>query len=650
MKKVIIVFLIFFSYVNAQQVPFTRGVNVTEWFQVDNVNQLQFAKYTQKDFEELKSLGVNVVRLPINLHSMTNGAPSYMLSPLFLFFLDQVVDWAEKVQMNLILDNHSFDVTVSTDTAIDKILIPVWTQMAAHYRNRSTNIMYEVLNEPHGITDAKWNQIQQAVVAAIRTVDQKHTIIVGPANWNSYNNLSAMPMYSDTNLIYTFHFYDPFLFTHQGADWTDLGPVSGIPFPYSAQRMPVCPPALQGTWVQSSFNSYNSDGTVQKVQNWLNIAINFQKARNVRIYCGELGVYMLNSSDTDRVFWYEMVRNYLEQNNISWTMWDYKGGFGLFKKNSDELFQYNLNIPLVTALGFAVPPQTNYVQKPDTTGFALYTDYVGENIDNASYNTGTLDYYSAQNPFSGNYCIYWNGALQYQQIGFDFKPNKDLSYLKDHGYVFDCRIRGDVSTTSVDIRFVDTKTNDPSDHPWRMRYTINNSVVNFNNQWQHLQIPLKDFTEQGSWDNAWYDPVGLFDWKNIDLFAIVAENGNLTANNLWFDEIKIINPNSTLVDDSKALPSSFDLAQNFPNPFNPSTTINYQLPDAVKRFTVSLKVYDMLGREVAKLADGMKDAGYYTATFDGSRLASGIYYARFTAAPKDGSTPFVQSKKLILLK
>ena len=280
----------------------------------------------------------------------------------------------------------------------------------------------------------------------------------------------------------------------------------------------------------------------------------------------------------------------------------------------------------------------------------MYTDYVGENIDNASYDAGTLDYYSTQSPYSGNYCIYWNGALQYQQIGFDFKPNKDLSYLKDHGYVFDCRIKGDVSTTSVDIRFVDTKTNDPSDHPWRMRYTINNSVVNFNNQWQHLQIPLKDFTEQGSWDNAWYDPVGLFDWKNIDLFAIVAENGNLTANNLWFDDIKIINPNSTLVDDSKALPSSFDLAQNFPNPFNPSTTINYQLPDAVKRFTVSLKVYDMLGREVAKLADGMKDAGYYTATFDGSRLASGIYYARFTAAPKDGSTPFVQSKKLILLK
>jgi len=65
---------------------------------------------------------------------------------------------------------------------------------------------------------------------------------------------------------------------------------------------------------------------------------------------------------------------------------------------------------------------------------------------------------------------------------------------------------------------------------------------------------------------------------------------------------------------------------------------------------VTLRVYDMLGREVAVLAEGVKDAGYYTAAFDGSRLSSGVYFARFVAQPQDGSQPFVQVKKLLMTK
>jgi endoglucanase len=642
MIKYIFYSLLFASFVVAQPVPFSRGVNITNWFQADSAKQIQFTLYTKKDFEELKSLGVDVVRLPINLHSMTTQAPDYKLQPLFLFFLDQVVNWAEELQINLILDNHTFDVTASTDTAIGQVLVPVWMHMAEHFKNRSTKILYEVLNEPHGISDAQWNRIQQSVVAAIRTVDQTHTIIVGPANWNSYNNLTVMPAYKDTNLIYTFHFYDPFLFTHQGADWTDLGPLSGVPFPYNANRMPVLPPALAGTWVASSFANYRFDGTMQQVQNWLTIVLNFQKSRNVPLFCGEFGVYMLNSPDTDRVSWYQGVRTYLQQNNIPWTIWDYRGGFGLYKKNSDELFQHDLNIPLVSALGFFVPAQSVYVQRPDTTSFELYSDYLGPNMNNSSYTAGTLDFYNDQNTYDGKYCISWNGADQYQQIGFDFKPNKDLSLLKDAGYVFDCRVKGDAANTSFDIRFVDTKTNDPQDHPWRMRYIITPSLVTFNNTWQRLQIPLKNFSEHGSWDNStWYNPQGLFDWKNIDRFEIVSEQMKLTANKLWFDDIKIINPNAVSSAENKILPSTFELDQNFPNPFNPSTTIRYHVP--LKSF-VTLTLYDLLGREIAVLVNQVIEAGSQEIYFNGTNLPTGVYFYRLTA----GS--YTSVKKMILVR
>jgi hypothetical protein len=88
-------------------------------------------------------------------------------------------------------------------------------------------------------------------------------------------------------------------------------------------------------------------------------------------------------------------------------------------------------------------------------------------------------------------------------------------------------------------------------------------------------------------------------------------------------------------------PTVFSLAQNFPNPFNPTTTINYQLQ---KAGNVSLKVYDMLGREAATLVNEEKTAGYYSATFDASRLSSGTYMYRLHA----GS--FIEVKKLVLLK
>ncbi|MGA3288355.1 MAG: right-handed parallel beta-helix repeat-containing protein [Bacteroidota bacterium] len=97
------------------------------------------------------------------------------------------------------------------------------------------------------------------------------------------------------------------------------------------------------------------------------------------------------------------------------------------------------------------------------------------------------------------------------------------------------------------------------------------------------------------------------------------------------------------------LPKEFAIGPNVPNPFNPTTVINYQLPDVGTRFIVSLKIYDMLGREVVVLVDATKEAGYYKATFNASHLSSGIYFARLVAQ-SDVGKPFVKTIKLLLTK
>jgi hypothetical protein len=95
-------------------------------------------------------------------------------------------------------------------------------------------------------------------------------------------------------------------------------------------------------------------------------------------------------------------------------------------------------------------------------------------------------------------------------------------------------------------------------------------------------------------------------------------------------------------------PAEYLLEQNYPNPFNPRTTIHYQLPTDSR---VTLKVYDILGREVKSLFDGLQEAGYQEAMFDGITVASGVYFLRIVAeSTVAAKTRYVNVKKMMFLK
>jgi len=639
-KLLVILILVTVVTFSDAQTPFNKGVNLTGWFQVGSARQISFTKFTKKDFERIKSLGCDVIRLPINLHYMTNGAPDYTIDPLFYYFLDQVVDWTEELQLHLILDNHTFDPAAKTDPTVGSILVKVWKQMANHYKDRSNLIYYEVLNEPHDIADKTWNDIQKIVIDTIRTVDTKHTIVVGPAGWNSYNNLKYMPAYADTNLIYTFHFYDPFLFTHQGATWTSpsMGSLAGVPFPYNAAKIPACPADLKGTWICSSLtSSYANEGTEKKVKQLIDIAVSFQTTRKVRIFCGEFGVYIPNSDNSERVNWYDMVRKYLEEKGIAWTIWDYTGGFGLFEAGSNEMFDYDLNTPLVSALGFEVPPQMTFTAEPDTKGFMIYDDYAGENINaSGNSNTGIIDLYDDYS-YAGEFSIYCSGIPQYTNVGFDFKPNKDMSKLVSNNYLFDFWMLGNSPTTKFDIRFIDTKTTDPNDHPWRMKVTIDKTIVPFDAKWHHIIIPLKKFIEQGSWDNnQWFNPIGAFDWKAVDRLEIVSEHHAFTGIELRLDNILITEIATQIGNELNSITDGLEI---IPNPVNSTTEIRFHV---VNPGLIQLEIFDLSGKKIKTLVNEKSVAGTHSVMWDrhsdsGATAGAGIYICRLSTSQSSQS-------------
>ncbi|MEO8169093.1 MAG: T9SS type A sorting domain-containing protein, partial [bacterium] len=92
---------------------------------------------------------------------------------------------------------------------------------------------------------------------------------------------------------------------------------------------------------------------------------------------------------------------------------------------------------------------------------------------------------------------------------------------------------------------------------------------------------------------------------------------------------------------------AYVLHQNYPNPFNPSTTVNFDLPEPA---TVSLVVYDVLGRKVTDLVNGSKEAGYHSATWNAKDVSSGVYFARFTATDGSGNIKLSKVNKLLLAK
>lgn len=120
-------------------------------------------------------------------------------------------------------------------------------------------------------------------------------------------------------------------------------------------------------------------------------------------------------------------------------------------------------------------------------------------------------------------------------------------------------------------------------------------------------------------------------------------NSKLIVNNAGFGEYIFADDNSiiTSIESNKSIPKDFLLSQNYPNPFNPGTIISYHLPTLSN---VSLKVFDVLGREVVTLVNKEQPAGNYKVTFNASHLSSGIYFYVMRAGD------FIQTKKLVLLK
>ena len=333
--------------------PFEKGVNFSNWLEHRSTDKIIADMFTRQDFVNVKKLGCDVIRLPIHFERFCAAEEGYAIPQKILDILDNVSNWSAELQLYVIFDFHNNCAAgTATPDDIENILTAVWRQLADRYNERSPYLVYEIMNEPHGISIEKWNGVIARIFKMIRELDRNHWIVVGGADWNSTAAMKQLPDFQDDKVIYTFHYYDPFLFTHQGAVWTHIARLQGIPFPYDPARMPPLPenPSEEEAM---HYRNYPVNGTIQAVESCFDQYVEFSLKRNAPVFCGEFGC-LWTVPDEERINWYRLVVGLLAERGIARTSWDYYASFGVFNKTPRGVrprFPEDLNRPLLAALG-----------------------------------------------------------------------------------------------------------------------------------------------------------------------------------------------------------------------------------------------------------------------------------------------------------
>lgn len=291
------------------------------------------------------------------------------------------------------------------------------------------------------------------------------------------------------------------------------------------------------------------------------------------------------------------------------------------------------SVPRILKNGSETPPYGYHLQ---TDNYSVVLNEFAEDTVNAFFFTGNKSFSYSRTGASQNHTdrLFFDGGVSAVNPDAQPKTVKLLNIINEttQEKLFAIRSLSLVQNDSVKIENPDDEKLKLVSYGSQKNYDIELNYVSQNGigRFGDFSIPLSANTSH----------TFVPDWQNLETtpLVVLVDIGN---NGTIDDTLYIIN--TVDVEDQGSLlnPDSYNLAQNYPNPFNPVTTIRYSIPQSG---FVTLKIYDLLGREVAALVNEEKSPGVYEVQFDGSNLASGVYLYTLQAGE------FADTKKFLLLK
>lgn len=302
---------------------FMRGINFGLWLsQYKEYNIQHFNEYnTEQDVLFIKNCGFDHIRLPFDYDLFINKNFGFS-------YLDKFISWCEKYNLNVILDLHrmkgySFN-TLNKNTLFDnknfqEEFISLWKSITLHFLNKGNNLCFELLNEVV-LKDGteKWNKLYKRTMSEIRKLDRKRIILIGSNMYSSPTELDNLKIIQDTNIVYTFHFYKPILFTHQKALWNEFANVKNqIPYPMEKDKFNNEMKSL------GLKNKVETDINKKYLESYIRKAAEFAHKNNVICYCGEFGV-IDHADQLSTKNWFTDTLSLFSEYNIGYAVWNYK--------------------------------------------------------------------------------------------------------------------------------------------------------------------------------------------------------------------------------------------------------------------------------------------------------------------------------------
>lgn len=184
----------------------------------------------ERFFDRAKEAGFKHIRLPVSWTHHAALTSPYTIDETFFQRVDWAIDQAVSRNLRIIINDHHHDELNNDPTGEEARALAIWEQISTRYQNKPLSVVFEVLNEPHGVYNTQpelWDAYLRSAIAKIRETNPKRKIMGGPVFWNNALRIHDFTPPRDPNFLVSFHFYEPFAFTHQGAGWIDPPPPVG---------------------------------------------------------------------------------------------------------------------------------------------------------------------------------------------------------------------------------------------------------------------------------------------------------------------------------------------------------------------------------------------------------------------------------------
>ncbi len=285
-----------------------RGVNLGNALEAPNEGDWGVTLY-EEYFALIEQGGFDSVRIPIRWSAHVATRSPYAIAPAFFERVDWAVEQALSRDLLVVINMHHYEEMFEDPESEQERFLALWRQIAEHYADYPPELLFEILNEPHGaLSVSRWNALLKETLEVIRESNPTRVVVIGPVNWNNVDALGSLQLpEDDRHIIATFHYYEPFHFTHQGAEWA------------------------QGAdaWLGTTWDGSETQRRAVVVD--FDRAAEWGRRRNRPLYLGEFGAYSKADMDS-RARWTAFVARTAEEHGISWAYWEFCAGFGVFDR------------------------------------------------------------------------------------------------------------------------------------------------------------------------------------------------------------------------------------------------------------------------------------------------------------------------------